>query len=123
MWGKRVAVVFGALILGAGAASAQNFGAPVDRYLRVEWEVERVSSDSPKITGYVYNERGLWALNVRLLVQAVDAAGRPVSQTRGYVSWDVPPMGRASFEVAVPPGSAYRVRIESFDWLKGGPSS
>ena len=122
MWDKRVAVVLGVLILGAGAASAQNFGAPVDRYLRLEWEVEQAKK-GPRITGYVYNDRGLWALNVQLLVEAQDAAGRTVSQTRGYVGWNVPPMGRASFEVAVPPGTAYRVRIESFDWLKGGPSS
>jgi len=124
MWCKRVTALLGALILGTGAAWAQNFGAPLDSYFRLEWEVEQASSDRPRITGYVYNDRGLWALNVRLLVEAVDATGRTLSTARGYVSGDIPPNGRAYFQVAVPAGKgSYRVRVESFDWFKGGPSS
>ena len=119
----RVIAALAALVLGAGTASAQNFGAPLDSYFRIEWEVDHASSDTPRITGYVYNDRGLWAQNIRLLVEAVDAAGHTVSTTRGYVS-DVPPAGRSYFDVTVPAGGAtYRVSVESFGWLKGGPSS
>ena len=120
---KHVTAVLVALILGTGAAWAQNFGAPVDRYFRLEWEVERAKGGNPRITGYLYNDRAVWAVNVRLLVGALDASDRMVSKTRGYVN-DVPPDGRAYFEVAVPSGGAtYRVSVESFNWLTGGPSS
>lgn len=120
----HVIAALAALVLGAGTVWAQNFGAPPDSYLRLEWEVEQANGDGPRITGYVHNDRGLWALNVRLLVEAVDPAGRTVSMTRGYVSGDIPPRGRAYFQVPAPAASgSYRVRVESFDWLKGGPSS
>lgn len=123
MLGKHVTAVLAALILGVASAWAQNFGAPVDHYLRLTWEMERPEGSSPRITGYLYNDRGLWATNVQLLVEAVDASGRTVAKTRGYVN-DVPPQGRAYFEVAAPAAAAtYRVSVEFFDWFKGGPSS
>lgn len=123
MWGKRVTAVLAALILGAASAWAQNFGTPVDHYFRLEWEVGRAKDGSPRITGYLYNDRVMWAVNVRVLVEALDTSGRTVSKTRDYVN-DIPPEGRSYFDVTVPSGGAsYRVSVEFFDWFKGGPSS
>lgn len=119
MRGKCLTAVVAALILGTGAAWAENFGAPPGRYFRYEWQVERGTGGSPRLTGYVHNDSGMWAARVQLLVEALDASGRPVSKTRDYVS-DLPPEGRASFDVTVPAGGAtYRVRVETVDWLRG----
>lgn len=122
MRGKRVASLLVALTLAASAAWAQNFGAPVDRYFRLQWETEQARDGSPRVTGYLYNDNVMWAVNVRLLVETLDAAGRTVGKTRDFVN-DVPPEGRSYFDVNVPAGGAtYRVSVEFFDWLKGGPS-
>jgi hypothetical protein len=94
----------------------------VDHYFRLEWEVGRAKDGGPRITGHLYNDRVMWAVNVRVLVEALDTSGRTVSKTRDYVN-DIPPEGRSYFDVTVPSGGAsYRVSVEFFDWFKGGPS-
>lgn len=119
MSGKRLTALLAALVLGAGTAWAQNFGAPVDRYFRLGWEAEQAKGSKPRITGYLYNDRGMWAMRVRLLVEALDGSGRTVSKTRDYLG-DVPPGGRAYFDVTVPEAEAtYRVSVEYFDWVSG----
>ena len=123
MWGKRVTAVLAALVLGTAPAWAQNFSTSVDRYFRLEWDVGRAKDGGPRITGHLHNDRLMWDVNVRVLVEALDTSGRTVSKTRDYVN-DVPPEGRSYFDATVPSGGAtYRVSVESFDWLKAGPSN
>ncbi|MBI4607939.1 MAG: hypothetical protein HY726_02885 [Candidatus Rokubacteria bacterium] len=120
---NAIATLATVIALATSAAWAQNFGSPQERYLKVEWEVGRTRTGSPVVAGYIHNDRGIWAANVRLLVEELDSAGRPVTKTLGYASSDVPPNGRAYFEVPVQRGGAtYRVTVDSFDWLLGGPS-
>ena len=57
MIGKRVTAVLAALVLGTTPAWAQNFSVSADRYFRLEWEVGRAKDGSPRITGYLYNDR------------------------------------------------------------------
>lgn len=103
--------------LGTAVGWAQNFGAPLDTYFRLEWEVGQSKSGPPTITGYIYNDRRIRALNVRLLVEELDGFGRVVSKTIGYVDGDVPAQGRAYFTVPVRSAAAtYRVTVDSFDW-------
>ena len=119
---SAVPVVVAAVVLGAGLARAQNFSTPnAEKFFRVEWQAEQTKKGQPAIRGFVYNEYGNWAGDVRLLVEGLDASGQPVSRTRGYVNGDVPPRGRIPFEVILPaPAATYRVTIEYFSWRRGG---
>jgi hypothetical protein len=90
-----------------------------EREFRVDWE-RGESPRGPVMSGYVYNDGGLSAARVSLLVEALDASGRPVSSTIAYVIGTVPAFSRAYFVTPVPAAASYRVRIISYDWIKGG---
>ncbi|MBI2529286.1 MAG: hypothetical protein HYV93_25280 [Candidatus Rokubacteria bacterium] len=125
-----------ALVLGTGAgwetvpAAAQGTAADKstaaklgEKYFRVEFEAGRTKGGRTLLTGYVYNDHGLAAARVRLLVDSLDAAGRVTATTVGYVDSLVPLKGRTYFEVPVDkPGVSYRVSVPYFDWIEGrGP--
>lgn len=116
-----VTAVLATIFLGTGAGWAQNFGAgPIERYFRVEWDVGQARGGRPTVNGYLHNDYGLWARDVRILVEALDPSGRSVGATSDYVG-EVPPNGRRYFEVPVPArGSTHRVTVESFFWVGGG---
>jgi hypothetical protein len=59
------------------------------------------------------------AAHMILLVKGLDGAGKTVTKTTTWVR-DVPPNNRAFFEVAVPTAAAYRVSVQSFDWVEDG---
>jgi hypothetical protein len=111
-----------AVVFGTGLAGVQNFGiSHADPYFRLEWQVGADKRGRTTVSGYIYNERGLRATNVSLLVEALDSAGRSVGKTSGYVNGTVPPTDRAYFEVQAPAGgAAYRVTVQSFDLQGGG---
>lgn len=119
---KRGALAVLAILLAAGVARGQDFGAPLDRSFRLELDPPRVSRGRPVITGYIYNDYGMWAENVTLLVEGLDASGQVVARTTGYVNGSVPGGGRTSFEVPVPSAAVtYRVKVRYYD-LRGGGS-
>jgi len=68
----------------------------------------------------VYNDAGMPASKVSVLVEGLDGTGHPVNATIGYVIGTVPALSRAYFEVRVPSAASYRVSISSFEWMKGG---
>jgi hypothetical protein len=106
------------VFLGSIPAWAQDLG--TDRYFRVEHQLERVKGRS-RITGYVYNDYLLTAINIRLLVEELDSSGRVVSTAVGYVDEELPPRGQAYFQTPVPKeGATYRVRVQSFTWHRTG---
>lgn len=112
-----------ALWLASGAGQAQTFGGALPgAHVRVEWEVGQARTERPVVSGYVYNDHGLTASGVRLLVESLDAGGRVVGRTVGYVDGGgVPAKGRTYFEVPVTVrGAAYRVSVGSVDWSPGG---
>ena len=122
---KASALILSAVvILGAGAVRGQNFGTPqAEKFFRVEWQAEQTKTGQPAIRGFVYNDYGNWAGDVRLLVEGLDVSGQSVSRTRGYVNGDVPSRGRVPFEVILAaPAVTYRVTVEYFFWRhRGGP--
>ena len=89
-----------------------------DPYLRVEYAVEPAKDDGhSKLTGYVYNERDMWAANVMLGVEILDAAGAVVDSTTDSVYGNIPPRNRSFFEVELPAtGASYRVIVRAVDW-------
>ena len=101
MYGRTVAAIVAAVILQTGAGWGQNLGAPLDSYLRLEWEAGPTRQGSPTIRGYVYNSRGILAENVRFLAEALDTSGQVVGKATVYVNGQVPAFNRAYFEARV----------------------
>src|SRR5256885_13482730 len=95
------------LMTAAGvAAQDSGFGAgtPEMRYFRVESAVSE-GRRGPRVEGYVYNTYDVHAIWVRLRVEAVDAAGRPVQTRAPYVPLDPPPRRPATFSPPQPPAT------------------
>jgi hypothetical protein len=107
-----------ALTLGATPARPQP-SALAERDFRIEWALRRNARGSA-IAGYVYNAGGMAATKVSVLIEGLDASGRPVNSTVGHVFGTVPTFNRAYFEERVPEATSYRVSLLSFEWLWGG---
>ena len=95
-------------------ARAAELYAPetLDRYFTLEW-----SRAGKNVKGYVYNTGNRRAAHMVLLVEGFDGSGKPVTRTNTWVR-DVPPNNRAFFEVSVATAAAYRVSVQSFDWVE-----
>jgi hypothetical protein len=107
----------------AGAPSDPSYGIyGYESYFTIDWRPDE-RRGKPLVSGYVGNQWGFPVRNVRLRVEALDAAGRVTATHIGYVNGVVIPGSRVYFEVPVPekaPG--YRVRVLSFDPVQGhGP--
>jgi hypothetical protein len=103
------------------AAQESNFGGgrPEERYFTVEAALGH-GRRGPVAEGYVMNRYDVHATRVRLALQPLDAAGRPLGNVIAYVG-DVPARNRAFFHTAVPPGTAsVRAGVESFEWSPRG---
>jgi hypothetical protein len=97
-----------------GPARGAELYAPetLDRYFTLEW-----SRAGRNLNGYVYNTGNRRAAHMILLVEGLDGSGQAANKTTTWVR-DVPPNNRAFFEVAVPTAAAYRVSVQSFDWVE-----
>jgi hypothetical protein len=88
-----------------------------EQFFKVDW-VATEQNGRPAIAGHVFNDWGLGARRVRLLVDELDARGAIVWQTVSWLGFDLPAGTRAPFIIAVPHGTPnYRVRVFSFDWV------
>jgi hypothetical protein len=105
---------------GGGAQSAPSYGIyGADSYFKVDWQPDE-RRGKPMVTGYVTNLWGLAARNVRVYVEALDAAGSVTATYIGYVNGYVPPSSRVYFEVPVQAKApSYRVKVLSFDLING----
>ena len=127
-----VAVVAG----GAGVAAAQSRGewrgaweatpgerpALNDQFFRVEYSTGTHGPEQSEISGYVYNDYGLPAINVEIEIAELDASGQTVGTETRPVFGLVPAKGRAYFDVRVPTGASYRVKVQEFDFVEDGSS-
>jgi ABC-type glycerol-3-phosphate transport system substrate-binding protein len=92
-----------------------------EHYFAVEWAAAEQSQSSRKVSGYVYNRYGEFAITLRVLAQAVDASGAVVGQGIAYVPGGVGGFGRAYFEVPnLPATASYRVSVWDYTWLQSG---
>jgi hypothetical protein len=111
-----------ALLLVVAGVDGQPYGiAGAERYFRVEWDAAQDRRGGTVIRGYLYNDGGMPAANVRLAVDEVDASGQVTTTTVHTLTTVAPPSTRVYFDVR-PPGRAasYRVRVLWWDWLRGG---
>jgi hypothetical protein len=105
---------------GAAASSPPSYGTyGVDSYFKLEWQPDE-RRGRPIISGYVTNQWGISTRNVRLRVEALDAAGSVTASYIGYVNGYVVPGSRVYFEVPVQAKAPnYRVTVLSFDTIQG----
>ncbi|MFQ5520082.1 MAG: hypothetical protein ACE5FK_01680 [Candidatus Methylomirabilia bacterium] len=122
MYLKSTIAVVTVLLLTAGVCEAQSFGTGLDEYFRLEWKVED-GKRGPVITGQIYNEHGMWATDVQLLVEQLNTSGDVIEKSIGYVDSWVPPGDRAYFWIPVPSVATYRVTVHSFGFTGGGPGA
>lgn len=122
--GRRGAAVFAAALMLTTASpsigAAQSYGIyGSEHYFTVESEVgER--RGRPVVSGYVTSQFGFGVRDVRLRIEALDAANAVVSTQIGYVSGQLLSGGRAYFEVPVTERAPkYRVTILSYDIFQG----
>src|SRR5882672_9369427 len=95
------------LTAAAGAAAQDSDfggGTPETRYFRVESALSS-GRGGPQVEGYVYNTYDVHATRVRLRVEFMDGAGRPLETRVVYVPLDVPPRGRSFFRAPAPAGA------------------
>ena len=118
----RLAIVLVAVVsVATGRAAAANYAQEsLDRYFRIEYQVEP-SAARPVVSGYVYNMHpGLPADRMQLAIEALDASGKVVGTSSTWIVGGVPAGNRGYFSATVVPAASYRVQVLFFDWGKGG---
>jgi hypothetical protein len=118
----RLALVLVAVVpVATGRAAAANYAQEsLDRYFRIEYQVEP-SAARPVVSGYVYNMHpGLPADRMQLAIEALDASGKVVGTSSTWIVGGVPAGNRGYFSAPVVPATSYRVQVLFFDWGKGG---
>jgi hypothetical protein len=104
--------------LAVAALAAAQF-ADADRFFALEWGGGERRGKS-NVNGYIVNHYRVGAGNVRLRIDSLDTAGKPLATTEAYVA-DVPAGGRAYFEAPVKQRAPrYRVTITSWEWREAG---
>lgn len=105
---------------GQGAQGVPSYGVHgADNYLKVEWEPGN-RGGRPLVSGYVTNQSGWPISDVRLRVEALDAAGAVTATYIGYANGIVTPGSRIYFEIPVQANAqSHRVTVLSFDPIQG----
>jgi len=107
-------------IIPGNAVAANYTQETLDRYLRIDYNVEP-SAAQPIVSGYVYNMHpGLPADRMQLAIEALDASGKVVGASSTWILGGVPVGGRGYFSAPVVPAASYRVQVLFLDWGKGG---
>lgn len=99
--------------------SATTLTAGWEQHFTLEWTADPGKNGARRVAGYIHNRHGEFAMNVRVLAQALDPAGAIVGQRIAWVVGGVPGFGRAYFQVtSLPVAENYRVSIWEYTWLQ-----
>ena len=99
--------------------TAPTLTAGWEQHFSFEWTATDQGPSSRKVSGYVYNRYGDYAITLRLLAQAVDAGGAVVGQRITSVPGGVGGFGRAYFEVPnLPVAAGYRLSVWEYTWFQ-----
>ena len=126
----RTRVLLAAILLAASLAPSSQAPAadrPLttlmvgwERYFTLSWTVEE-RKGKPVVIGKIYNNWGLAAANMRLLVDELDANGQIVDQKLGWLGFTLTPGTTAPFEIPVAHATPnHRVSVFAFDWVQAG---
>jgi hypothetical protein len=98
------------------ATAQSDFGAPLQRWFRLEWTVSGEAAGPRRVTGWIHNDYGTSAGEVRLLVEALDRSGKIVERRYQWIPGSLPPLSRTYFDVSgLPAADSYRVSVHSFN--------
>ena len=104
-----------AMVLLHATASLPQAAADLATALHVELDKPGSYSPGNRASGRITNDSDYRLTNVRLRLDASDAAGQALPPTFGWVDGDVPAHGRAWFRIPVPP-NAVRVSVSVIDF-------
>lgn len=122
MTGRRFVLLIAVLALSLVGPPAAAVITPsgIDPRLRLEWDASQTRGGRPMVTGYIYNDYGRPANNVRLLVETLDGSGQVIDRAFGFVRGIVPVFNRSYWVVPLKTsGASYRVTVTSFEWRDG----
>ncbi|MGH7304187.1 MAG: FxLYD domain-containing protein [Candidatus Rokuibacteriota bacterium] len=90
-----------------------------EQHFAIEWAAAEQGPNARRVSGYVYNQHGETATQIRVLAQALDPNGAVVGQRIAYVLGGVGGFGRAYFDVPnLPATPAYRVTVWDYTWFQ-----
>jgi hypothetical protein len=96
----------------APSASVTTLMAGWERYFQLKWSEEGETGGTHRIRGYVVSQYGVYAVNVRLLGQALGSSGDVVGQQIAWVPGGIPGNGQVYFEIPhLPAADHYRVSV------------
>lgn len=103
----------------SGATRYNTLMAGWEHHFKIDWTAAEQGPNARQVSGYVYNQNGEFATNLRVLAQAIDSAGNLVGQRIGYVPGGVGGFGRAYFVVSnLPVADNYRVSVWDYTWFQ-----
>lgn len=89
-----------------------------EQWFRIDSQATALPDRNYAVSGTVWNTSG-WSLErIQLLVEGLDASGKPVSQRVVWLGPDLPKGTHAYFEVPMPASASYRVSVFAFDFRK-----
>jgi len=115
---------FSAACAGTGATpplsmTTTTLTAGWEHHFTFEWATADQGQTSKKLSGYVYNRNGEYAISLRVLAQAIDSGGAVVGQRIAFVPGGVGGFGRAYFEVPnLPATASYRLSVWDYTWFQ-----
>jgi len=118
---RHLLVFLVAVLVAAGCGFSSQPLEPLvtgsQQFFTLEWQASRRGTQ-PLVQGYIRNNWGFTAANVRLLVEGIEPPGRLVGQRVIWLGGQLTPGTRAYFETSMPPAPSYRVRLFSYDWIQ-----
>lgn len=103
-------------LTGNAGVAQTDFGAGPGHWLKLDWEVAEQGGRAV-VYGYVFNDFGLAARDVSLLVEGLDPSDRVVTRAYGHIPHVLTPGSRGYFETAIAPAARYRVSVYSYTWM------
>ena len=98
-------------------------GAQQQHYFRFQFNLDRSSPKHLTLVGRIFNDSGVDAVNVRIKVVAMDAAGNMVAERNAYVDRVVPARGEAYWDAKFPPNPAmvgFRIVVVGYEYKREG---
>lgn len=106
------------------AVLAWSVEAAAGDYFRVTYSIDRSGPKEIRLIGLIFNEASLDAVNVRLRVQAIDAAGTVLAEPPAFVDRLVQARSEGYWEASVPPDpriNGFRVVVVGYKFRIQGP--
>jgi hypothetical protein len=113
------ALVYASGTFRGGQTSVTTLMSGWERHFTLEWTVDAPAGDRRRLSGYLTKQTDGHAEPMRLLVQALDAAGAVVERRVWTIPGGVGGGQRAYFEVPdLPPAHEYRVFVWDYSLIQ-----